>query len=572
LKTTEETNAVASTKDHLDVLTNKMIGIWQAVLQDRLKNYLDTTHNKIQPQDNFFYIGGDSILAVNLSSKIYKEMNLKVEVADIFEYPILADLIAHLTKSITPKAIDIPKASWRPYYDASPGQSRFYLLQQLSDDSTRYNLSGTLLLEGKFDLSLFKKSLHALMERYESLRTSFKQVNGEVKQFICGLKEVKIPMAYIDLREEQYTLQEAIQMVQSKALPVFDLSHPSLFQLDFYQVNEGQYLLLVHMHHIICDEWSLNVFMRELKKHYQQIKKGTAKLPMPKVQYKDYATWYKKEMQNHGAQLSHYWKEQFKGGVPKLDLPLDHERPPYRSSTGGQFKQRLTANQLVSIEKILARADVTPYMFFTAVVTFFLHQITKQQSIIFGTPFSGRVHPDLEDQIGLFINTIVLQQKISEQDTFSDCLQKAKKQIIEAQAHQLFPFNQLVAEVDYERETGRNPFFDVWMVYQNPEIMDQEFYELDEEIKMKPVDDEVILNRYDLKFAFIKTADQVEVIFEYSKDVFRASTGQNLFEALFQCLNDFIEHFDEKINHYSLDVEQLKRKPTKPGLKKVARN
>ena len=560
-----------STEGKLKNLEDKMVSIWQEVLKDRLRNYTDATKQKINHDDNFFEIGGDSILAVYLSSKIYKEFNLKVEVADIFEYPILSDLTAHLSKSTASKIKDIPLVKYHPYYDASSSQSRFYLLHQLSDDPTRYNLSGTLLIEGPLDLTVFKNSLFSLLEQYESLRTSFKEVDGVVKQFVYGVEQTAIPMDYFDMRDEEYSLIEATKFVHSKELPVFDLSKTPLFQMDFYQIGNTEYLLLINIHHIICDEWSLSVFMKKIKKYYEQIKGGNTKLPMPKLQYKDYVVWSKNKIQENGAKLKNYWQEQFKEGVPKLNLPLDYKRPAYRSSKGVRLNNYLAPAQLASIQNILEKEDVTHYMFFTALVSFFLHKITNQKSIVFGTPFSGRVHPDLEDQIGLFINTIVLKQDIEGEDTFRDCLQNAKQCILGAQEHQLLPFDQLVAEIDYEREVGRNPLFDVWLVYQNAEVMDKEFQELSQDIKMTVVEDGVILNRYDLKFAFIKTENKIEVNFEYSKDVFKDTTGQKLFDAFLQCLDYFTQHFDKKVKTSPLDFKQLKEKIIKTGPKKVAR-
>ncbi len=548
-------------------LQSQIRDIWAALLQQRqmaLGQQEDATES-ISILDDFFSLGGDSILAMHLSIRLRKALDLDIPVNVIFDYPTIAELATY-AETATESVAAIEATEKQAYYAAAPVQGRFYLIHELSPDPRRYNLYGAMQMEGPLDRKLFHQALSILIERQESLRSSFLQVDGEVRLLVQAAEEVEVPLHYRDWTAEEDAEARALQAIQNEGLQAFDLSQAPLFRVDLWKVDTDRHYLFFNMHHIISDEWSMDILAQELQVIYRALHAGTTPdLPALKVHYRDYVQWLNAELTKQDNKLRQFWTGLFADGVPRLDLPLEFPRPFNPSSEGREFKSQLSNRHLTQLEEIAQRENVTPYVFLSAVVSFFLHKLTKQRDIIMGTPVSGRLHPDVEQQIGLFINTMVLYHEVDADASFGELLQLAKQRSLKAQEHQMYPFEELVNALSIKREEGRNPIFDVWMVYQNAEIHEADHGSLTEDLQMSPLDTGLVLNRYDLKFDFVKRSSGLEISFSSSSDLFGASYSEHLADAFSQCLHFFIEHPDA----CPADFE-LPERPSEPALPLVA--
>ncbi len=576
----KKTNVLALPASELEV---QMLRVWEKVLKPRLEDIsnlltADKTENEafqIGVTDNFFRIGGDSYLAVKLSALIKKELNLKIEVRNIFDFPNIRALCDYAGENHFEYA-SIPAQDLQPFYPASRGQRRFFLMQEMSTDKARYNLYASLWLEGPLVVDDLQQALDRLVERHESLRTSFLEIDGDVKQLIHGIGNLASAFDYEDVSMHTTPEKEALHRVQRNGLFPFDLSSAPLLHLRVIKVADEKHVLIVNIHHIICDEWSLEVLVGELKHYYQAIREGkpASLKPLP-IQYKDYVSWQEKTLESELKKLRTYWLGQFSEGVPQMNLPHDFPRPANRSSEGREHKFSISAPDLEAITRIIDRENATFNVFFTAAVCFFLHKITEQEDIVIGTPVSGRIHPDTENQIGLYINTLVLGVTVNPEASFSDLLQAVKQQSLQAQEHQLYPFDELVNDLLESREEGRNPLFDVWMVYHNAAVSERGFDRLSPEVRMVPIEDHVVLSRYDLKFDFFKTTDSLDVVFESSNDLFSVESSNRLFQGFQECLQYFTDHFDRSPNSYQTELlsahTDLSEAVTMRGIKKIER-
>lgn len=536
----------------------QMLLVWEKVLHSRIEDIrslqavsqLENGQQHISVTDNFFKIGGDSYLAVKLSTLIKKELKLNIEVRHLFEYPSIRALCEFAGERIFEYA-PIPLQESRPFYQASPAQRRFFLMQELSMDKARFNLYASLWLRGPLEVEALQQALAVLIDRHESLRTSFLEVDGEIKQLVHPIDVLPSAFVYEDFCAHPDAEKEALKAMKINGIHAFDLSEAPLIHLHIIKVAAEKHILIVNIHHIICDEWSLEVFVGELKSIYQATLRGlpASLKPLP-AQYKDFVVWLEEALNFEREKLRAYWLELFAKGVPQLMLPLDFPRPANRSSEGTEFREKIPARRLEQISRILEKEDATFNMFFTAAVTFFLHKITGQEDIVIGTPVSGRIHPDMEHQIGLFINTLTLYSKVNPDASFAVLLQSVRQHTLQAQEHQLYPFDELVNDLLETREEGRNPLFDVWMVYHNAAVSERGFDRLNDEVTMSPIEDGVVLSRYDLKFDFIKTPTEVDLLFESSNDLFTLDTSLKLFQAFKASLNFFIDHFQERPSDY----------------------
>ncbi|MCB9278599.1 MAG: amino acid adenylation domain-containing protein [Lewinellaceae bacterium] len=564
-------------------LEQTMTAIWEKVLSNRIGEIgaleawdpAKTTARSISATDNFFTLGGDSILAMQLSIRIQKELGLAVKPKDVFNHPTIEGLCRYAMRDL-PAVTEIPVREEQAFYPASPAQQRFYILQEMSEDKTRYNLRGALITDGPLDYQDLNAAFGQLIERQESLRTAFHAVDGEVMIRVVNPETIQLPVVFRDFSNLADPEHAALQEANTNGLFEFDLSRPPLIHLEIIRITPLKHLLIFNIHHIISDEWSMHILVGEIGEIYRSIRSGLpAAMPPLRVQYKDFTAWLTQELFARRATLKAYWEGRFPKGVPQLNLPTDFPRPGLRSSAGIEIRTQLPVELTAQITGILEAERSTLFVFFTTAVVFFLSKLCKQERIVVGTPVSGRVHPDTENLIGLFINTLLIDAKVDPDSGFSELLHAVGKAAEGAQDHQLYPFDELVADMLETREEGRNPLFDVWVVYHNAEINAEAHEKLAGDIAMNPVDDNITLNRYDLKFDFVKTKSGVQFIFESSKDLFTERRTRLLFEGFMACIRYLAGHFDQQPSSFQLPETDPVRNDAphndKPLIKKTSR-
>ncbi|MCM3008271.1 plipastatin non-ribosomal peptide synthetase PpsC [Bacillus subtilis] len=444
-----------------NVTEMKLSQLWEDVLKN----------GPVGIHDNFFDRGGHSLKATALVSRIAKEFDVQVPLKDVFAHPTVEGLAAVIREGTDSPYEAIKPSEKQETYPVSSAQKRIYVLQQLEDGGTGYNMPAVLELEGKLNPERMDRAFKELIKRHESLRTAFEQdAGGDPVQRIHD--------------EVSFTLQTTVlgdQTEQESAaafIKPFDLSQAPLFRAQIVKVSDERHLLLVDMHHIISDGVSVNILIREFGELY-----NNRKLPALRIQYKDYAVWQEgfktgDAYKTQGA----YWLKQLEGELPVLDLPADHARPPMRSFAGDKVSFTLDQEVTSGLYKLARENGSTLYMVLLAAYTAFLSRLSGQEDIIVGSPIAGRPHKDLEPILGMFVNTLALRTRPEGGKPFVQYLQEVRETAMEAFEHQDYPFEELVDKLELTRDMSRNPLFDVMFVLQN---MDQESLELDE-LCLKP--------------------------------------------------------------------------------------
>ncbi|MBU8591559.1 plipastatin non-ribosomal peptide synthetase PpsC [Bacillus subtilis] len=444
-----------------NVTEMKLSQLWEDVLKN----------GPVGIHDNFFDRGGHSLKATALVSRIAKEFDVQVPLKDVFAHPTVEGLAAVIREGTDSPYEAIKPAEKQETYPVSSAQKRIYVLQQLEDGGTGYNMPAVLELEGKLNPERMDRAFKELIKRHESLRTAFEQdEGGDPVQRIHDEVPFTLQTTVLGERTEQEAAAAFIKP--------FDLSQAPLFRAQIVKVSDERHLLLVDMHHIISDGVSVNILIQEFGELY-----NNRKLPALRIQYKDYAVWQEgfKTGDAYKTQEA-YWLKQLEGELPVLDLPADHARPPVRSFAGDKVSFTLEPEVASGLHKLARENGSTLYMVLLAAYTAFLSRLSGQEDIIVGSPIAGRPHKDLEPILGMFVNTLALRTRPEGGKPFVQYLQEVRETALEAFEHQDYPFEELVDKLELTRDMSRNPLFDVMFVLQN---MDQESLELNE-LCLKP--------------------------------------------------------------------------------------
>ncbi|OQP45854.1 hypothetical protein A4H97_31925 [Niastella yeongjuensis] len=363
--------------------------------------------------------------------------------------------------------IPIPKVPAQESYAASNAQKRIWVLSQLNGGRTAYHIIRSFYLKGSVIKEHLEKAFQTCIERHESLRTVFREVDGELRQVV--LENMSFTLGYTDLSDMSditgYLKQEVVQCTNQP----FDLEIGPLIRVQLYRLAAEEYALLFGVHHIVSDGWSIGVLVHELMYAYElfckQERLHTAPLT---IQYKDYCQWHTARIESDkGEQAKAFWKSQFAVLPEPLSLPADFPRPAMRSFEGAvtrYYPGELCYSQIVAFCK---NNQVTTFNFFRATLTLLLSRLSGQRHITIGTPVSGRNHLDLESQVGLYVNTLPLLAVVDPQMPFLDFLKQVAEHSFKAFEFQDYPFDKVIEDLQVQRELHRNPLFDVMMVVQH---------------------------------------------------------------------------------------------------------
>jgi len=407
----------------------------------------------------FFDLGGNSLKGIVLISNLHKVFNVKMSLADIFNLQTIRALAEHIKGASPDRYISIEKAGDKPYYPLSSAQKRLYVLQQMNKENTGYNMPLTVVLEGKTGKEKLEDSFKALINRHESLRTSFELVDGDPVQKIH--KNVAFTIEFYDLTGNQAEVEEGIpcshQDIIENFVKPFNLSQAPLLRVGLIKLNEEKHILMTDMHHIISDNISNNILVKDFAAFYRG-----EQVPPLNLQYKDYSEWRNNQKEKERIkQQEHYWLDRFSGHLPVLRLPIDYPRPPIQSSEGRTFHFRIEKEQAEDLKKLAQQEGVTLQMLMLALFHILLSKLSSQEDIITGTTIAGRSHADLEGIIGIFVNTLALRNFPSSEKTFKDFLKEVKENSLKAYENQDYPFEDLVKNVVIDRDNSRNPIFDI---------------------------------------------------------------------------------------------------------------
>jgi amino acid adenylation domain-containing protein len=484
----------------------------------------------ISREANFFNLGGHSLLATRVMSRVRETFQVEVALRSLFEEPSVAGLAGRIEQALgAAVGVQFPRLQKRARGAELPlsyAQQRLWFLDQLEPGNAFYNIAAAVRLSGRLDHGALRASFQELVRRHEALRTRFSSVAGEAVQLIA--ESVELEWEEIDLRglaagEQE---RERARLTQEKAQAPFDLAEGPLLRLSLLQLGDEEQVLLLVMHHIISDGWSLGVLMREVATLYQSYCEGKAgSLPELAIQYADYASWQREWLTEEvlAGQLE-YWREQLAGVPALLELPSDRPRPALQSYQGATESIELGTELSAALQALSQREGVTLFTTLLAAFQTLLARYSGQKEIVVGSPIANRRHVETEELVGCFVNTLVLRSQLADNPRFSELLQRTWAVVIGAHAHQDVPFEKLVEALQPERDLSRAPLFQVMFVLQNASTGSIKLPGL--ELSLLPSDSGTA--RFDLTLSLAETADGLTGMLEYNTDLFERERMERL--------------------------------------------
>ncbi|OKH20882.1 hypothetical protein NIES593_17290 [Hydrococcus rivularis NIES-593] len=433
----------------------------------------------------------------------------------------------------------LPRQAGVNYFPLSFAQERLWFIDQLEPGNPTYNIFGVVRLSGTLNVSALERAFNAIVQRHESLRTTFAVVDDRPVQAIAPTLTFNLPVIELQKRDRQ-------QLITAEQERPFDLSKESLLRVTLLKIEETEHLMLFSMHHIIADGWSMGVLIRELTTFYEAFCTGkTATLPQLPIQYGDFAVWQRQWLQGEvlESQLS-YWKQQLKGSLPRLNLPISCPRPQVPSFRGADYSFTLGANLSQALQNLSHQENVTLFMTLLAAFQTLLHRYTKQDDIIVGTDVANRNRTETEGLIGFFINLLVLRTDLSGNPSFRELLNRVREVALGAYAHQDLPFAKLVEELQPERKLQPTPLFQVLFVMQNAPMPARSLLGL----TIQNVAIPSYTTKFDLALFMEETDGGIVGTWNYSTDLFDASAIARMTTHFETLLESIVTHPDARIN------------------------
>jgi amino acid adenylation domain-containing protein len=484
---------------------------------------------RVSADSDFFALGGHSLLVAQVISRLRQAFEIEIPLKAMFEAPKLQDLAKRIQAS--KPGLEIPaitRASREKPLPASSAQQRLWFLDQLEPNSPAFNLAYTLKIAGPVDADAIRRSLDAIAQQQEGLRTSFRSEGEEPVQIIQPA--VRVPFRKIDLSSFDPKLREAEarRLIAEDANHPFDLTQPPLLRCILLRLSDEEHYLLLNIHHVISDRWSISILVRELARLYRATVEGrAAELPELPLQYADYTVWQRQWLRGKVIEKRlAYWKDKLKDAPPVLELPTDRPRPAVESSHGEVALLSVPRELTDRLNRLGRDRGATLFMTLLAGFQAMLSRYSGQDDIVVGTAVANRTHPDLENVIGFFLNTLPLRTRLSGDPSFSEILERVKETALGAYAHQDMPFEKLVEELRPERSLSHSPLIQVYFVLQNAAMEAAELNALG----WKPVSSGLKTVKGDLFLSMQEMPEGLTGRLEYSTDLFDAETMQRMGE------------------------------------------
>ncbi|HEX8431069.1 MAG TPA: amino acid adenylation domain-containing protein, partial [Longimicrobium sp.] len=419
--------------------------------------------------DHFFELGGHSLLAVRVISRIRQALGVEVTLGDLFARPVLAEFARALPAAESTTLPAIEPADRSEPLPLSFAQQRLWFLEQMGAAGRAYHIPAALRLRGGLDTDALSRALDRIVERHEALRTTFAQVDGEPIQRIEPARESCFDLVRHDLWAHADADAELRRIMSEEGSALFDLHDGPLVRGRLIRLCEDDHVLLVTMHHIVSDGWSMGVLTHELSTLYGAFHRGEADpLPTLPIQYADYAVWQRKWIEGDVLrEQAEYWRSTLAGAPELLELPTDRPRPAIQSLAGDSIALELDAELTAGLKMLGQRHGTTLFMTVLAGWAAVLARLSGQDDVVIGTPTANRGQAEIERLIGFFVNTLALRMDLSGAPSVAELLERVRARALAAQQHQDIPFEQVVELAQPTRSMAHTPLFSVMFTWQN---------------------------------------------------------------------------------------------------------
>ncbi|NEP72550.1 MAG: amino acid adenylation domain-containing protein [Okeania sp. SIO2G4] len=510
---------------------------------------------KIGIHDNFFSVGGNSLLATQVISRLRIAFKTEIPLKYLFDFPTVGELSKAIDDfkgeklqlpPIEPisRDIDIP---------LSFAQQRLWFLDRFEEETTAYHNYGVLELKGKLNISALETAIEEIVRRHEVLRTNFVMKNGNPIQVINAPSSFSFPIIDLQSLPEAEKLTAAQKIVKEEQARLFDLSNDSLLRVSLLKLEAESHILSLVMHHIVTDGWSTGILIRELSSLYQAFSEGKpSTLPELSIQYADFAYWQRQWLSQELREANlNYWKQQLAGAPPLLELPTDRPRPAIQTFRGSIESFRVNSTITQKLKTLSQQSGATLFMALLSAFVVLLSRYSNQDDIVVGSPIANRDRSEIEPLMGFFVNTLVLRTQLQGNSSFSDILEQVRQVTLESYARQDVPFEQLVEALQPERSLSYSPLFQVMFILQNAPMDKLELPDL----TLTPLGAENVTAKFDLTLAMRETDTEIEGILEYNTDIFDAATIIRMGEHFQHLLEAIIANPEQPVTQLSLLTE-----------------
>ncbi|HEY9405348.1 MAG TPA: amino acid adenylation domain-containing protein [Pyrinomonadaceae bacterium] len=512
--------------------------------------------------DNFFELGGHSLLATQLTSRIREKFSVELPIQCLFDTPQLGELAARLVSREAGQRPVLPPI--RPVerrtamaLPLSFAQRRLWFLDQLQGSGTTYNLFGAVELKGDLNVGALESAFREVVRRHEVLRTNFVEQDGDPAVVVSPPGEFAIDIIHLENLADDSQALEVDRWIETEVRRPFDLTRDCLFRAILLRRNAHAHMLLMSMHHIVSDEWSLGVLIHELSTLYAAFEQNQpSPLPELSIQYADYAVWQRSWLADSviKAQLE-FWINRLAGAPARLELPTDRPRPKIQRHHGRVLSFHLEGDLAERLVSLGRGSDATLFMTLLTAYSILLHRYTEADDLVIGSPIANRVRPELVSLVGFFVNTLPLRIDLSGDPSVRELLARVRRTAVEAYSHQDVPFEQLVEELRPERNLGHAPIFQVMLVLQNAPAPDLGKTSLE----ISPVEPRAVAAKFDCTLSIEETADGLACMIEYDTDLFDETTIERQAAHFRNVLSSMVEQPEARVRELNLLDEEERR-------------
>lgn len=520
-------------------LQKEMVSLWEELIGVQ----------NIGIRDNFFALGGHSLKATQLLNTVRSDFGYQLKLKDFFANPTIEGVVNVMTKI---EQVTIPKVTDQTDFPLTPSQKRLWVLSQFEGGNAAYNIPIIVKLKGALNIDYLQASFDKIIERHEVLRTAFVEASDQkTLQKVTTKDHISFQLEYTDYslvdNQEDYIHTEIKNIYAYE----FNLANGNLISAKIIKLTDQEHVLIFCIHHIIGDGWSMQLLISELAILYNaQINKEEPILPELTIQYKDYAVWLTKELQKGGfEEQSNYWTEKLNGELPVLQLPSYCSRPKDKTYNGASIDVTFSKEFSSLIEEFKTKKETTLFTVLMAGINGLFYRYTEHQDIILGTIVAGRGHQDIENQIGLYLNTLAIRTQFEEAKNFGELVATQKQTLKEAFTHQEYPFDLLIDELNIPRNPSRSPLFDVMVVLQNQQdIIDTSRVAFDN-LQIDPYSNtNTTSSKFDLTFSFTEENEKIALNLEYNTDIYDASIVDSLIAHLEHFITEAIKNEEKPLD------------------------
>ncbi len=496
----------------------------EAILVEVWSDVLGILPARIGTASDFFQLGGHSLKAIQVINGIHKKLQVRLPVQTMFQFPTIAQLAREISQQELTPFICIPQQPVQPYYELSYTQKRLWVLHTRNPHSAVFNMSETTKLPQEINTELIPAVVQHLVDRHESLRTSFREVDGEIVQHIAPVGTVKPVFASTDLSafQGEELQQRRAQVIFQEGQALFQLDQAPLLRLLLVMCSEAEKYLVFTMFHLISDGWSLAVIQREFTQIYEALAAGTEPhLPLLTLQYRDYAVWHNKLMENPAAiqPVLQFWQPRLAGVLPVLDLPYDAAQSTRTTAQSAGYQWVIPPDVTLLLRELAVQHNTTMFTLLLAAFHLLLSFLREQRDIILALPGAARPHEDLKDMVGMFVNTLIMRTQIHEEETFVDFLQRINQDTMQILDYQVFPM-----ELIFELLDIPYPKVSVFFNFQNTGESQQATLEEFASHHVESVQEA----KFDLVFYLMEFKNGINIMCNYYKQLFHPATIEKI--------------------------------------------